>query len=150
MNISDAFPSKYVKAEDLGGRDVTVTIKTCTLEDIILGEEPKPVLWFENASKGMVLNVTNARTLTKLYGPDTDAWAGRKIILRAEEVDFKGERVLGLRVSLSKPGEPQPAAQPSRSRSVQRPVFTEEPPVQKQPAPAVAPDDEDPDISIPF
>ena len=51
MNISDAFPSKYVKAEDLAGRDVTVTIKSCTLEDIILGEEPKAVLRFRDARK---------------------------------------------------------------------------------------------------
>ena len=128
MNISDAFPSKYVKAEDLAGRDVTVTIKSCTLEDIILGEEPKAVLRFENAAKGMVLNVTNSRTITKLFGPETDNWVGKKIILRAEEVDFKGERVLGLRVSLSKPGEPQSPAQPPKPRPVQRPVFTEEPP----------------------
>ena len=117
MNISDVFPSQFVKAEDLGGRDVIVTIKSCTLEDIILGEESKAVLWFENAAKGMVFNVTNSRTITKLFGPETDNWVGKKIILRAEEVDFKGERVLGLRVSLSKPGEPAPAP---KSRPVQR------------------------------
>ena len=61
----------------------------------------------------MVLNVTNSRTITKLFGPETDNWVGKKIILRAEEVDFKGERVLGLRVSLSK--------QESRSRRRSRP-----------------------------
>jgi hypothetical protein len=39
MNINNAYPSKYLKASDLDGRNVTVTIKSAELEEI--GFDPR-------------------------------------------------------------------------------------------------------------
>ena len=75
MRISDAYPSNYLKASDLQGRTVVVTIDHCDIEDI--GDERKPILYFQGKQKGMVLNKTNANNVSVLYGDDTDDWIGR-------------------------------------------------------------------------
>ena len=79
MNINDAFPSKYIKAEDLQGHRVPVTIMAVTMEDMGQGEGYKPMLKFMAKDKGMILNKTNAMILTDAWGPDTDRWCGQKI-----------------------------------------------------------------------
>ena len=62
MNINDAFPSKYLKASDLQGRNHSVTIANVVTEDIGKGEE-KLIIYFQGHKKGMVLNKTNANNL---------------------------------------------------------------------------------------
>ena len=46
MNINEAFPSKYLKASDLDGKNVTVTIKSAELEEIGFDKEQKLVRQF--------------------------------------------------------------------------------------------------------
>ncbi len=108
MNISDAFPSNYLKAADLQGRNVTVTIAGATIEEIGQGQKKdrKLVLSFFGKEKALVCNKTNASTIEKLYGSDTDAWIGQPIILCAREVEFQGEMVMAIRVSLQRPNPP--------------------------------------------
>ena len=54
MRISAAFPSNYIKAADLQGRNVKVKIDRIEMEEV--GGEPKPSLYFLGKDKGMVLN----------------------------------------------------------------------------------------------
>lgn len=79
--------------------------------------ELKPVLYFRETEKGLVLNKTNASTISGLYGPETDEWGGKKIALFGQEVDFQGRQVLAIRVRMKKPQsaaqEPVAAAAPS-------------------------------------
>ena len=103
MKISDVFPSKYLKAEDLEGANVTVTIEEVNREEVGPKKESKLVISFVNARKKMVLNKTNAATIAKLYGEETDEWLGKRIILYSKDTEFQGEMVLALRVSLQKP-----------------------------------------------
>lgn len=96
MKGSDIFPSKYIKADDLKGRDVSVNIDRATMET--LGNEQKLVLYFIGKEKGMICNKTNFGRIAYLYGDETDAWADKPIILTAEFVEFQGKTVKGLRV----------------------------------------------------
>src|SRR5579872_2478702 len=89
MKISDSFPSKYVKAEDLGGREVRVTMANVELEK--LGDDTKPVLYFKGKEKGVVLNKTNAKTISDAYGDDTDDWYDQPLILFSIMTDFQGK-----------------------------------------------------------
>jgi len=102
MNIDAAFPSKYLKAADLGDSDRTVTIAKIDIEDIGKGKEQelKPVLYFNETKKGLVLNKTNSKTIKSLHGPETDAWVGKQITLFTTEVDFAGDQILAIRVRL--------------------------------------------------
>lgn len=96
MRISSAFPSDYLKASDLNGRQVTVTMAKVTVEKI--GKDSKPVLYFQGKQKGMVLNKTNANAIAANYGEDTDQWAGCTITLFETMVDFQGKSVPAIRV----------------------------------------------------
>lgn len=107
MNINQAFPSNYLKASDLGGKEHTV--KVGSVEMHTLGDEEKPVLMFQGKQKGMVLNKTNATILSDAFGPETDAWAGEEIILYSAKVQFQSRMVDGLRIRIASKGN-QPAA----------------------------------------
>ena len=100
MIISKAFPSNYVKAADLDGKSCTMTIRTCVLEDLGQGNERerKPVLYFQKAQKGLVLNKTNANTVAKAYGDDTAGWEGRPVEIFPTQVEYKGQMVDGIRL----------------------------------------------------
>lgn len=98
MKISAAFPSKFLKAADLQDKNVTLIMKGVELEDIQGEEHKKPVLYFEKAKKGLVLNVTNSKAITRLYGDNTDDWEGKAITLFPAMVDFKGDTVEAIRV----------------------------------------------------
>lgn len=96
MKLNEVFPSKYVKADDLKGREVPVVIAGVAMEK--LGDDSKLVLHFQGKDKGMVCNKTNASRIAYLYGDDTDEWIGREILLVSEFVEFQGKTVQGLRV----------------------------------------------------
>lgn len=96
MNINDAFPSKFLKAADLEGQEAELTIKTVTIEEVD-EEESRPVIYFTDASKGLVLNRTNAAVIADALGEETNNWGGRKLIVYPDKTPFKGKVVDCLR-----------------------------------------------------
>ena len=119
MKLNDAYPSRFLTADDLGGKDVTVQISKVELEEIGQGPDKstKLVLSFAGKSKQFVVNKTNARTIGKvLNDEETDNWIGKKITIGPREVEFQGNMVWAIRVSLKAPGAPaKPAAAPQPS-----------------------------------
>ena len=83
MKISTVFPKKYASGEDLAGKTVSLTVKTVAMESMHTAPgtpaESKPVLYFEHAVKGIILNPTLARQIAAILGDDTDAWTGKRI-----------------------------------------------------------------------
>lgn len=116
MKISDLFPSKYVKAGDLNGRAVTLTIKELKIEKMGHGaeEERKPVLYFDKATKGLVLNRTNAMIIAGLYGNETDDWRGKRITIYPTKVRAFGAMHDAIRVREEIPAQPKPQVQPAQ------------------------------------
>lgn len=96
MKGADIFPSNYIKADDLKGRDIPVTISHAAIEK--LGNDQKLILYFQGKDKGMVCNKTNFGRIAYLYGDETDDWAGKEIVLTSEFVEFQGKTVKGLRI----------------------------------------------------
>lgn len=111
MRISNAFPSDYLKASDLAGRNVTVTMSHVDMKEI--GGEPKPILFFKGKDKGMVLNKTNANKIAEAFGDDTDDWEGGDIVLYEAMVDFQGKTTPAIRVRLAprKPATDKPSVE---------------------------------------
>lgn len=107
MKSSDAFPSKYLKASDLQGRQVTV--KMTHVEPETIGGDRKFILYFAGKEKGMVLNKTNWNNIAKVYGDDSDDWTGHEIVLFEAFVDFQGDTVPAIRVK-------GPPTRPSKAR----------------------------------
>jgi hypothetical protein len=99
MRISAAFPSEFLRAADLNGKAVTVTMVSVSLREI--NGEPKPVLFFEGKDKGIVLNKTNANKIAEMFGDDTEEWIGGQIVLYEAMVSFQGATVPAIRVRIA-------------------------------------------------
>ena len=96
MKSTDIFPSKYLRAADLDGREPVVTIARVDMET--LGDERKPVVYFVGKDKGLVMNKTNFSAIEDISGEeDTDNWAGTKVKLITVKVEFQGKRVPAIR-----------------------------------------------------
>lgn len=91
MKVSEEFPSQYIKASDLGGREIRVTMGRVDREKI--GTDNKLVLYFKGKEKGLVLNKTNAATIGDAYGDDTDDWYEQPLILFSVKTDYQGKVV---------------------------------------------------------
>lgn len=101
MNVNDVFPSNYLKAADLQGRTIKVTIDSVQVEEI--GKDRKPVLSFAGKKKGLVLNKSNAQIIASVYSPETNGWIGREIELRPDKTQFNGQMVDCIRVQIPAP-----------------------------------------------
>jgi len=114
MKLDEMFPSKWLKASDLQGKDWTLTIDGQSMENLGEPDEPaKSVLHFKNAKKGLVLNRTNAETIAAMHGYDSDAWVGKEITLFATTTLFKGRTTDCIRI---------------RAKAQEQPTFHADPP----------------------
>jgi hypothetical protein len=95
MNINDVFSSNYLKSSDVQGQIQLVMARTAMEQ---LGDDMKLVLFFQGHEKGMVMNKTNSANVANLYGPETDNWIGKPIVLASAMTDYQGKSVPCLRL----------------------------------------------------
>lgn len=118
MRMNEAFPSKYLRAEDLD-MDVTGAIEKVELVELKdpAGTKPiehKPCVWIRGEDKPFICNKTNYKAISKIIGSDdTEDWIGKEITLTVMDVDSFGEMVAAIRVKL--PRATRHAAAPDRS-----------------------------------
>lgn len=101
MKISEAFASKYLKAEDLNGEEVVSQIQSISQEDTAGNGQKKdfkPVVYLHGLEQGLVLNKVNALMTAEFYGDETDNWVGLPLAIRVEKVMYRGDMVPGIRV----------------------------------------------------
>lgn len=97
--IDSLFPSNFLKASDLKGQRRTVTIAKVTREKIGKNKELKPIVYFTNVKKGMVLNKTNAERIAFATGArDVAQWPGKKVTLFEDIVDTPQGMMPAIRV----------------------------------------------------
>jgi hypothetical protein len=100
--LASAFDqSKFMNAGDFVA-EKALRIKAVTVENMPRGEQ-KPVLWFTNHQKGLILNKTNNRTLRGSFGDDMEGWAGKVLVVYPTQTDFGGKTVGALRVRIPPP-----------------------------------------------
>lgn len=112
MKASDAFPSKYLKATDILNKRIQVIVLRVEMESIDPSEPDKPVCYFKNGSKPMVLNKTNTSVMVDLYGDEMDDWAGKPAILTTHRVTYQGKPTNGLLLESPPAGTKVPKAPP--------------------------------------
>jgi hypothetical protein len=107
--------SRFMSAADFP-QEKKLRIKSVTVESVRgnSGQEQKPVAWFTNHKKGLVLNATNRRTLQAAFGDDMELWADAIIVVFPTQTDFGGKLVGALRIRIPPPkqataGNGQPA-----------------------------------------
>jgi hypothetical protein len=99
--IANLYDSKHLKCADLLGKPVTVTISDVTVEAFQNDGDNvrKAVLHFHgNAIKPLVINKTNYLILAHAFGPNTDAWVKKQIVVCPSMTPFKGKMVETIRV----------------------------------------------------
>jgi hypothetical protein len=96
------FDNKWIKAWDLGGRDITVTIvrvEAGVLENAKAKKKDKaPILWFKGAKKPLGLNRTNAKTIAAMYGNSTEDWVDKAITIYPTRTTFGADEVDCIRI----------------------------------------------------
>ncbi len=95
------FPSEFVQAVELKGKDVAVTITKVERADLpMVGGKKKmaPVVHFQESPKKFVLNKTNCGTIADLHGTDAGLWVGKRITLYPTTTKFGGKTVDCIRV----------------------------------------------------
>ena len=115
MKISETFPSKYLKAADLQGREVRVVMQNVESEKV--GDDNKPVLYFKGKDRGLCLNKTNSSTIADAYGDDTEDWFDQPLILFSAMVEYAGKMgpAIRVRVPTAKDNKPARRADPISS-----------------------------------
>ncbi len=118
MRMRDALPGKYLTGDDLDG-DVTVVIDRVVMEPFrdprTRLETRKPVMYFQRAKRGLIVNRTNWRAVAELYGDESDRWIGKRITLTPAMVDAYGKQTKAVRVRPNRPPlavastEPEPS-----------------------------------------
>lgn len=119
VKIGAAF-SDYLKQDDIGDKRVTVTMDRVEVDEVGSDDKPekKPVLYFRGKDKGLILNRTNAQSISEIVGSDeTDHWKGHQIVLYVDpSVMYAGRKVGGVRVTAPAAGgqvRPVPPPLPS-------------------------------------
>ena len=101
MDFELLYPSKYLKAADLGDREVTKTIGAVKLEDLEGADgtkKQKVIVTFKDAKKQWVMPRTCGEALRLMFGKETNAWTGKRVTLYSRKVDSFGEEVDAVRV----------------------------------------------------
>lgn len=103
------------------GRDLVLTIKYVREEQVIGADGKKDdcVVAYFYENKPMILNATNMKTITKLFGtPYIEDWVGRKIQVGIEKVKAFGDIVEALRVRKTIPKDAAEKSKPAIKCSV--------------------------------
>ena len=141
MKLSEVFSGNYLKADDLQGRTVPVTISRVEVKEFDDGK--KIVIHFDGKDKCLVCNKTNCSIIAENVGSDdTDHWAGKRISLTVKKVEFQGKLVPAIRVVL----QDRPVAAPEPTHGILGKPRTVAAPVVE---PELAAEGEDLD-SVPF
>lgn len=113
----DFFPSRFMKAADVDEEKPVLTVMDVNYEPIGEDNEMKLILAFQEVTKELVLNRTNASNLEEMYGKVPNNWIGKRVEMYTTFVDFKGKSVEAVRI------KPQiPTESPLVSEPVQEPI----------------------------
>lgn len=115
MKIDQMFPRKYATGRDLAGKAVTLTIATVQREQVQLGRKPEPkfVLRFENAEKGIILNRTMAEQIATITDSrETDKWKGHRVTLYPQPMRVAGKDRVAIRFR-APPAQPNGQSPPA-------------------------------------
>lgn len=97
MDMISDFPGRFFKGvEQRGKKPLTLTIKDVVKEEMDDGKI-KPVLYFEEDERGLVLNVTNRTDLIDRFDRKSADWLGKKITLISQRVQGPNGMTDGIR-----------------------------------------------------
>lgn len=101
-NADDFLGGNYLRKEDLH-EPRNLTIGDVWSETVRGSSRPKLVIGFVEIDKALILNKTNTKRLTAIFGTsDTSQWRGAVRLYVEKSVEFGGRVVGGLRIETPK------------------------------------------------
>lgn len=110
MDMSQVFSGDYLRAADLQGKPIEMTIRS--IEIVEFDDGKKPIIGFHGTEKKLVANKTNTTTIIDILGRDSEDWIGGKITLIPAQTDYAGKQVACIRVALPEV-QVQPVSEPA-------------------------------------
>jgi len=93
---------KYLGSWDFEeNKEYTFLINSVKREEIPSrngGNDFRPVIYTSSSPKGIVLNVTNAKMVEILHGPEIEGWVDKKVIVTIKRETVKKESMLVIRL----------------------------------------------------
>lgn len=84
VDYDQLYPGRFIKAGELLGKKVTLTIADVDLENLVGDdgqEKAKAILSFRETPKKLVTCKTNGLCLKEMFGKQLSAWVGKKVTL---------------------------------------------------------------------
>src|SRR5262245_8508793 len=123
-SFDDWYPSAYLRADDVIDKPMVLTISSIQPEMMQDGKQ-KPVVFFKEDKRGLVLNVTNKNFLVMLTRSKNPADAiGLRVSLVAVEAEYQGKPCMALRLrrppAAGEAAQPQPQPKPPKPEPAKR------------------------------
>src|ERR1700730_15739241 len=101
LDFDDMYGSKYLGVPDLKDAESRCTIKNVEVEELkdkAGVSKHKYVVWFEEQTKGLVVNRTTEKNLADAWGKKSASGIGQRGTLYAEDTNFcRGVRVRSIK-----------------------------------------------------
>lgn len=109
--ISKEFPSRFLKGDEITGKEVPVTVKDIKKELVYSRQTNKKdevlVMYFQGKERGVVMKKERSTDMKAITGSDdTDGWIGKKVIMFTQKrkakdgifdvIRFKADKTAGL------------------------------------------------------
>jgi hypothetical protein len=101
----------FLKGEHLKGKKPIVTIAEIAIEETHSQAgraEMKPVMYFRESKKGLIVSPTNQRTIRAMFGDDMAACIGKRVQLEAVPMRVAGRDTLPVRINPAPQQTPMP------------------------------------------
>lgn len=123
MKLSELFPRRYASGGDLQGKAVALTISKVVFEVMRPSPrakpEKKPVVYFEEATKGVILGRTLAYQIAEIVGSeDTDHWPNTHVVLFPVPMKVAGVDRIAIRA--------RKLTQPANGKAIPPPTLQDE------------------------
>jgi hypothetical protein len=101
MDWHVAFKGNYIAAAEIGDKKPMITISKVGIVKMEKDDgrtKDGLVVHMQGTDRGWVLCKTNAICLAALFGNETDAWVGKRVVLYSTLVQFGKDKVPGIRI----------------------------------------------------
>lgn len=81
VDFDELYPGRFIKAGELQGKKVTLTIQSVDLDELEgdSGKKIKGIISFAETGKALVLNKTNGLCLRAMFGRKIAEWEGKRV-----------------------------------------------------------------------
>lgn len=93
MNVLDNYDNRFLKAEDLAGKDHVVEITRVESVDFGQGQR-RTVIFTKQFPKGIALNFGSCRRIAKLYGQEDTDWPGKRVTIFPTECEDRDNELV--------------------------------------------------------